>query len=127
MMYHCLAIAAAPTLATEAAESVEDDVHDAVQRHVDHPEVGRNEDHRDDDDDRRPVDLLAGGPRGLLELGPDLLEELPDASEPVHGALPLPGGASRPAFVRAPRAGPLAGQEGFEPPTSGFGDRRSSH
>src|SRR5512136_1849737 len=61
----------------------EDDVHEE--------QVETEEDRGRDDDDGRVDDLVAGRPGDLLELGPDVLEEVPEPLVPadlvVHAVL----------------------------------------
>src|SRR2546426_7762125 len=55
-----------------------------LQCEIDDPQVDRTENDHDDDDQRGPVDFLAAGPRRLLQLGPNLGQELLASIPPVH-------------------------------------------
>src|SRR5690606_3392842 len=102
------------------------------------------------------VDLTARGPRDPLHLAADLGEELLRPSVPAqrraqsgllfavvvlvdrHASLPrwrlrrllgLAGSSVRPwpPGIRRPEPDEVAGQEGLDPPTPGFGDRYSTN
>ena len=108
----------------------------------------RSQDH----DNRRRVDLALRRPRDALHLVANFAEELPGPAEPAQGALrfrstfarllyrfgahrrrfsaPQSTFAGLPAVAHAradTRERRLAGQEGIEPPTPGFGDRCSAN
>lgn len=64
----------------------------------------------DEDDNRRVAQFNLGGPRGLLQLGQGLLVKEADAGKRIfHGTVKM------------------AGEEGLEPTTYGFGDRCSTN
>ena len=65
----------------------------------------------DDHYDRRVPQFRAGRPRGLLELSDHLAKEDARAAERVFHL----------GFLK------MAGAEGLEPPTDGFGDRYSTN
>ena len=68
--------------------------------------------HGDDHDDRGVAQLGAGRPGGLLQLTDHFAEEDAGAAERIfHGQ----------------SGEDLAGAEGIEPPTNGFGDRYSTN
>src|SRR5882672_694463 len=111
-MYHCFAM----VTRSPSARHPEDPVDHVEEKRVHHPEEHSEDEHREDHHGGRPLDLLAGRPGRPLQLPLHLGQEVPDLAPPVHVA----------PREYEPRARTLAGQEGFEPPTSGFGDRRSS-
>src|SRR5512135_1075047 len=101
----------------------EDDVH---EEQVEAEEDGGR------DDDRRVDDLVAGRPGDLLELGPDVLEEVPEPFVPadlvVHGVLSFRRPRRGPSGPAPPSPGEgVAGEAGLEPATCGFGDRCSTN
>src|SRR5450759_3521366 len=135
MTYHFFAMWLLPA---DLPEHVDDHVGGQV---VEHGDEQRHQDERHDDHHARVQDILTTGPHHTVQLGPHVLEVLPQALDHVRllGGLRLrhlrPSVLSlRPRLraVHSSRDYPrrylrLAGQEGFEPPTSGFGDRRSTN
>src|SRR5262245_50554163 len=89
----------------------EDQVEPRRQDPVDDPDEERDDEHGDEHDGGVRLQLFAVEPGHLGELDPDFLQELAKPLHPGHPPTPL-------AF--------MAGVEGFEPPTPGFGDRCSS-
>jgi hypothetical protein len=108
------------------------------------PEVGAKERRREDHDDGRGVDLLVARPGHALHLRPDFREEVGETRPP---ALRLAQDAATTPLRRdltgleghlfdvihagrlhvVFRMQAMAGQEGLEPPTPGFGDRCSTN
>src|SRR5258706_12040862 len=111
-MYHCFAM----VTSLPSPCDLEDPVHHPEEERDDDPQEQAEDDDRHDHDGRCPLHLLARRPGRALELPPDLQKECAGPLEPVHA----------PCLHARPQVPVLAGQEGFEPPTSGFGDRRSS-
>ena len=116
-----------------------------VPDEVEHADVGGGDDHRDDDHHGGLGEFLTRRPGDLAHLDAHFTQEAHrpaarqgrgagDAGLVVFGAAAGLAGAFAVVFVvvvlaivlRVPFFGRLAGQEGFEPPTSGFGDRRST-
>ena len=106
-----------------------------VEREQIQPEEDRHQDH----DDRRRVDLFLRRPGDALQLVADLAEEQARALEAAAGRFParvssvVVSSCHRSIRFRLlpisldPRSAKLAGQEGIEPPTPGFGDRCSAN
>src|SRR5215467_12931436 len=125
MMYQCLsAIPPAPSTAADAENERHDETHDLVrQQEEDRRDRDHHEDHRGGDGGLAP-----GRPGDLLGLGAHLLQEL-ERTDLRHSlpAAPLVTRHNPLKFRLLSRAGlRLAGVEGLEPPTPGFGDRCSS-
>src|SRR6185295_5107964 len=121
-MYQCLSMLKRRPL----SDLLEDELDDVEQERVHDPEVCGEDEDREHHDGGRPLDLLLRRKGRPLQLPADVREESFRPVHPFHLALtpsafPCPCASSR---FRSPAA--PAGQEGFEPPTSGFGDRRSS-
>src|SRR5580692_9316348 len=97
-----------------AAGERREQVDQLVEREVADAREEPEEEARQDDDDRRDAQLRTGGPARLLELADHLAYEDTRALERVfHGLLWEPS--------------EVAGAEGIEPPTNGFGDRYSTN
>src|SRR4030042_3560996 len=128
-------------LKTRSAEERLDLQEDPGKDGVHEIEVETEEEHGDDDDQGRAVDLIPGRPGHLSNLGPHLPQETEEAlipsdflfhllsfsKNPLRPELlpPLDGGNE---CVPAPLygEGTRAGEAGLEPATCGFGDRCSS-
>ena len=139
----------AATSVMRRTEPLEDPLHGGVEQQVDAEQIQPEEHRRQDHDDRRGVDLGLRRPRHALHLVAHLGEELDDsAATSASGAVDAaPLSSRRRHFVerRSPRVSilsirvrvgrptsallgsSLAGQEGLEPPTPGFGDRCSTN
>src|SRR5262249_42821273 len=89
----------------------EEQVQPRRQDPVDDPDEERDHEHGDEHHGGIGLQLLAIEPGHLGELDPDFLDEFPKPLHPGHPPT---------SFIV------MAGVEGFEPPTPGFGDRCSS-
>ena len=118
-------------------QTAEDPLHDAVDAVVEHEQIQAEEDRHQDDDHRRRVDFLLRRPGDALQLVAHLAQEQAHPLE--RGRRPPPSRLSsvvvvshpttlhRPAIDSRSAIADLAGQEGIEPPTPGFGDRCSAN
>src|SRR5262249_18511916 len=126
MMYQCLSdIPPAPSPANAENESNEH-AHDLISQQKENGGDG----YHDEDHCRGDGSFPPRRPRDLLRLDAHLLQEL-ERTDLCHVVDLRPcraGGRNLLRFRLVGRAGlRLAGVEGLEPPTPGFGDRCSSH
>src|SRR5687768_2954316 len=123
--------------------------HQGVENQVDPVEIHAEEDRRENDHERRGVDFFAARPRHATQFVADFRKKASRPTPPaghalarpstervfvlrrnrLHFELPTPE-TRDPGRTHAlpPTSYPkLAGQEGIEPPTPGFGDRCSAN
>src|SRR5688500_10762542 len=154
-MYHCFDVVVADLAVSIIALATHHLREDLREHAVEPPEIEAEEDGGRAHDRGRVVDFLLGGPGVLLELGLVLGEERASLGE-LARAPPHPSRQPGRSAARLPRQGPrggavvarllhlprlcdrhgfhplsrpgskVAGQEGLEPPTPGFGDRCST-
>ena len=91
------------------ADHVREQNHDLREREIADAREKAEDERGDDDHDGRIAKLSLGGPGGFLKLTNHLTEENSSAAERIF------------------HTGDLAGAEGLEPPTDGFGDRYSTN
>src|SRR4029453_13986822 len=105
-------------------ELTEDPLHQVVQPDVENEKIQAEKQRRQNDDHRRRIDLLLRRPRHTFQLVTNLAEKKPRTSEAANArfldGVKLVGHGPWPLLLAK-----LAGQEGIEPPTPGFGDRCS--
>src|SRR5581483_7013108 len=113
---------------TNAEHERHQNTHDLVRDEKD----DRGDRHHDEDHGRGDGGLAPGRPSHLLPLGTDLLHEF-EWTDLCHDSCrsswrPQPASSYLAiSHSAASLAAVLAGVEGLEPPTPGFGDRCSSH
>ena len=130
MMYHFLTDCGSPVPASLIAllllwrprhdiasnKETEYSVHNGLQQGIDQEQIQTEKEDGHQDDDRRPINLFLTGPGDLSELRLDVAVEIRHTAGSVFQL-----------FQHKISSKEVAGQEGIEPPTPGFGDRCSAN